>query len=47
LPKEFGIESYIDYETQFDKAFVEPLRAVLDSVGWSVEKETTLESFFV
>ena len=47
LPKEFGVENYIDYDIQFDKSFVEPLKAILDCIGWSVEKQTTLESFFV
>ena len=29
LPPEFGLEKYINYNLQFDKAFLEPLRAVL------------------
>ena len=46
LPREFGLEKYIDYETQFQKAFLEPLRIIMESVGWSPEKKSTLESFF-
>lgn len=46
LPKEFAVNDYIDYDTQFDKAFVEPLKIVLNSVGWEAEKTATLESFF-
>jgi DNA polymerase elongation subunit (family B) len=46
LPKEFGLEEYIDYDIQFDKAFLEPLKAILNSVGWSTEKQSTLEDFF-
>ncbi len=46
LPKEFGLQEYVDYELQFDKAFVEPIRIILDCVGWKVEKQNTLESFF-
>jgi len=46
LPKEFNISSYIDYDRQFEKAFLDPLRAILDSVDWSFEKKSTLESFF-
>jgi hypothetical protein len=41
-----GLEKYVDYDTQFDKSFVEPLRIILDSIGWSVEKKISLESFF-
>jgi len=46
LPKEFAINQYIDYDTQFDKAFVEPLKIVLNSIGWEHEKTATLEDFF-
>ena len=41
-----GGDKYIDYDLQFEKAFVEPLKAILDAIGWSVEKTITLESFF-
>ena len=46
LPKEFEIQQFIDYDTQFDKAFVDPIRIVLDCMGWKTEKQNTLESFF-
>lgn len=46
LPKEFGFEIYIDYDTQFDKTFVEPLRNVISTINWNTEPVATLESFF-
>ena len=46
LPKQLGLEQYIDYDTQFNKTFIEPLRAILDAIGWQVEKKVTLEDFF-
>jgi DNA polymerase elongation subunit (family B) len=46
FPKELNLDKYIDYELQFEKSFVEPLRAILDCIGWSVEKTTNLDSFF-
>lgn len=46
LPTEFGVEKYIDYETQFNKSFSEPLQLILEKIGWSVEKRATLEDFF-
>jgi DNA polymerase elongation subunit (family B) len=46
FPKELGLDKYIDYELQFNKAFLEPMRVILDAIGWNVEKTVTLESFF-
>jgi DNA polymerase elongation subunit (family B) len=46
LPKEFNLSEYIDYETQFNKAFVEPVKVILDCMGWQVEKQNSIESFF-
>jgi hypothetical protein len=46
FPKELGLDKYIDYELQFEKSFIEPLKAILDVIGWSVEKTVNLESFF-
>ena len=46
LPKEFDISKYIDYNTQFEKTFLEPIKVILDCMGWSTEKQTTLDDFF-
>ena len=46
LPKEFGLQEYIDYDLQFEKTFLDPIKIILDSIGWETEKQSTLESFF-
>jgi hypothetical protein len=46
FPKEFEMQQYIDYDTQFDKAFIEPIRVILECMGWSTEKVSSLEDFF-
>ena len=46
LPKEFGIEKYVDYQTQFEKSFLEPLKNVLQCIGWQHEKTISIGSFF-
>jgi DNA polymerase elongation subunit (family B) len=46
FPTELGLDKYIDYELQFEKSFVEPLKSILDAIGWNVEKTVNLELFF-
>ena len=46
FPKELGIQKYVDYDLQFNKSFLEPLKIILDAIGWSVEKTVNLELFF-
>ena len=46
FPKELGIDKYVDYDLQFEKSFLEPLKAILDAIGWNVEKTVNLELFF-
>ena len=46
FPMELGVDKYIDYDLQFDKAFLEPVKVILDAIGWNVEKVVNLELFF-
>ena len=46
LPKELGLDKYIDYDVQFDKAFLEPIKVILNCLGWTTEKVNSLEDFF-
>jgi len=46
LPREFNLQEYIDYDLQFEKSFLEPVKVILDCIGWKVEKTFSLESFF-
>jgi DNA polymerase elongation subunit (family B) len=46
LPKEFELDKYIDYDVQFDKAFLDPIRVILDCMGWKTEKSNSLMDFF-
>ena len=47
LPKEFKLDKYVDYDLQFDKTFLEPLKLILDAIGWNPEEQNTLEDFFI
>ena len=50
VPKELDIHKYIDYDTQYDKAFVEPLTFITDNIQWNIDRsygtQTSLEAFF-
>jgi DNA polymerase elongation subunit (family B) len=50
LPRELDIMKYIDYDQQFEKAFVEPLSFITKQIGWNIDRsygtQTTLEDFF-
>lgn len=46
LPPEFGLEDYIDYETQFTKSFEDPIKSITNTIGWNTEKRATLDDWF-
>ena len=37
IPKEFNIERYFDYQKQYDKFFLSPVKAVIECFGWSID----------
>ena len=46
LPREFELKDYINYELQFEKTFLDPMRFILGSIGWHAEPQASLEAFF-
>ncbi|MHB8123402.1 MAG: family B DNA polymerase [Desulfuromonadaceae bacterium] len=46
LPKEFGLEPYIDYDLMFDKSFGEAMKTLVEPIGWKIEHQASLEDFF-
>ena len=46
IPEELNLDNMIDYDLQFDKAFVDPLKIILNTIGWKTERTSTLEDFF-
>lgn len=47
FPKEFGLDKYIDYDVQFEKTYLDPVKVILDCIGWKVEKTNSLDDFFI
>ena len=46
FPVELGLGQYVDYDLQFNKSFLEPVKTILDAIGWNVEAQATLDLFF-
>jgi len=46
LPKQFDLDIYIDYDTQFEKSFLDPIKTITNAIGWQVEKVNSIEDFF-
>ena len=46
LPVEFKLNNYIDYDTQFEKTFVDPMSTIINCVGWQAVKVNSLDAFF-
>jgi DNA polymerase elongation subunit (family B) len=42
LPEEFGLHPYIDYNKQFEKGYLEPVKKILDVIGWEPERQNRL-----
>ena len=41
-----NIETYIDYDRQFEKAFLDPMKILLQTIGWEHEKKSNIMGFF-
>ena len=50
LPKELDILRYVDYDSQYEKSFIDPLSFITNNIGWRIDRsfgtQTTLEDFF-
>tara|TARA_Y100001951_G_C11176453_1_gene203369 strand:- start:419 stop:574 length:156 start_codon:yes stop_codon:yes gene_type:complete len=50
MPKELDLKGLVDFDQQFEKSFVEPLKFITDKMNWFVDHsygvQGTLEDFF-
>ena len=50
LPEELNLHNIIDYDNQFEKSFIEPLKFITDIIRWQIDgsygTQATLEDFF-
>ena len=46
LPTEFDVHRYVDYELMFEKAFIDPLKKLAETINWNTRPVATLEDLF-
>ena len=46
LPKEFNLHSYVDYDLQFEKVFLDAMQTVIEPLGWKTSQQSSIEDFF-
>jgi DNA polymerase elongation subunit (family B) len=46
LPSELGLDKYIDYDLQFEKAFIDPIKSILNVIDWDLEERSSLDQFW-
>jgi len=46
FPNDLDLLQYVDYDIMYDKGFIDPLRSILECIGWKTEHTATLIDFF-
>jgi hypothetical protein len=46
IPKEFELDEYVDRELQFEKSFYNPVKSFAELIGFTMEKQKTLNDIF-
>jgi DNA polymerase elongation subunit (family B) len=46
LPKELDLHRYVDYNTMFEKSFLEPMKTITNCLGWSTKPVASLDDLF-
>lgn len=46
MPRELALDKYIDYDLQFEKAFIDPIMSILKAIGWDLEERASLSKFW-
>ena len=46
MPKELGLDKYLNRDLQFSKSFLNPVQSLVELIGWNTSKSSSLEAFF-
>lgn len=42
LPSQFGLVKYVDYDVQYQKSLIDPIKAITDVINWKTERSNSL-----
>lgn len=46
FPTELQLTSYVDYDTMWEKSFIEPLNGIIEGLGWNTSPQASLADLF-
>ena len=46
FPRELGIDKYVDYDTMWEKAFINPLDSIISTINWTHKEMASLDGLF-
>ena len=46
LPEELLLTSFVDYDTMWEKSFIEPLNGIIQGLGWTTKPQASLADLF-
>lgn len=46
FPKELQLTSFVDYDTMWEKSFIEPLNGIIEGLGWTTKPQASLADLF-
>lgn len=46
LPGEFNLTPYVDYDTMYEKTFIDAVQNILTTLGWNAIERPTIDDFF-
>jgi DNA polymerase elongation subunit (family B) len=46
IPTEFNLSQYYDFDTMFQKSFLDPIESIIQGIGWSTKPRASLEGLF-
>ena len=44
--QEFGLYKYLDYDEMFEKFFLQPMKSMMEVIGYSAEKKSSIDEWF-